>query len=77
MSSLGSDPTQPRLTAEAGRSAPTAAPEDLTGQVLAGRYEVLARNVLDDGFDASAALVDNELFLRGQTFLYCIANPGS
>jgi len=36
-------------------------------------YEVLARNTLDDAFDASPALVDNELFLRGNKFLYCIA----
>lgn len=38
-------------------------------------YEVLAKNVLDDGFDASPALVDGELFLRGNSFLYCIAAP--
>jgi outer membrane protein assembly factor BamB len=36
-------------------------------------YEVLARNTLDDGFDASPALVENEIFLRGQKYLYCIA----
>lgn len=36
-------------------------------------YEVLAENKLDDGFDASPALVDNEIFLRGYQFLYCIA----
>jgi outer membrane protein assembly factor BamB len=35
--------------------------------------EVLATNVLDDGFDASPALVDREIFLRGNKFLYCIA----
>jgi len=33
---------------------------------------VLARNTLQDSFSASAALVGNELFLRGQKFLYCI-----
>jgi outer membrane protein assembly factor BamB len=38
-------------------------------------YEVLARNALDDGFDASPALVDNDLFLRGYKFLYAIAHP--
>jgi outer membrane protein assembly factor BamB len=38
-------------------------------------YEVLATNHLDDGFDASPALVDNEMFLRGRTFLYAIATP--
>ena len=37
------------------------------------RYEVLAKNKLDDGFDASPALVDNEILLRGYQFLYNIA----
>ena len=36
------------------------------------RFEVLAANTLDDGFDASPALVDNELYLRGNRYLYCI-----
>jgi outer membrane protein assembly factor BamB len=36
-------------------------------------YEVLAKNTLDDGFDASPALVGGELFMRGQKFLYSIA----
>ena len=35
-------------------------------------YEVLAENSLDDGFDASMALVDNEIFLRGYKYLYAI-----
>ena len=35
-------------------------------------YEVLAKNVLDDGFNASPALVDNELYLRGAKYLYSI-----
>ena len=35
-------------------------------------YEVLAENTLDDGFDASMALVDNEIFLRGYKYLYAI-----
>ena len=30
-------------------------------------------NKLDDGFNASPALVDNELYLRGKRNLYCIA----
>ena len=38
-------------------------------------FEVLARNALDDGFDASPALVDNEIFLRGFKYLYAIAQP--
>src|SRR5262245_60291856 len=36
-------------------------------------YEVLARNALDDGFDASPALADNEMFLRGNKYLYCLS----
>jgi outer membrane protein assembly factor BamB len=36
------------------------------------RFEVLATNTLDDGFDASPALVDNELYLRGNRYLYSI-----
>jgi outer membrane protein assembly factor BamB len=35
-------------------------------------YEVLAENVLDDGFDASPALVDNQIYLRGYKYLYAI-----
>ena len=35
-------------------------------------YEVLAENTLDDGFDASPALSDNEMFLRGFRYLYAI-----
>jgi len=37
-------------------------------------FEVLAKNALDDGFDASPALVDNEIFLRGYRYLYAIAH---
>lgn len=33
----------------------------------------LAVNPLDDSFSASAALVDKELYLRGERFLYCIS----
>ena len=36
-------------------------------------YEVLAKNTLDDGFDASPALVDGEIYLRGYRYLYSIA----
>ncbi|MBZ0113852.1 MAG: PQQ-binding-like beta-propeller repeat protein [Thermoanaerobaculia bacterium] len=40
----------------------------------AGReLEVVATNKLDDGFDASPALVDGEILLRGRKHLYCIA----
>src|SRR5688572_28608708 len=38
-------------------------------------FQVLATNTLDDAFDASPALVDNEMFLRGRKFLYAIAAP--
>ena len=34
---------------------------------------VLAVNRLDDGFSASAALAEEELYLRGESHLYCIA----
>jgi outer membrane protein assembly factor BamB len=37
-------------------------------------FELLARNTLDDGFDASPALVDNEILLRGYRYLYSIAS---
>ncbi|MHC4176959.1 MAG: outer membrane protein assembly factor BamB family protein [Planctomycetota bacterium] len=35
--------------------------------------EVLATNTLDEGFDASPAVVDDQLFLRGREYLYCIS----
>jgi len=35
-------------------------------------FEVLAKNALDDGFEASPALVDGELYLRGRKSLYSI-----
>jgi outer membrane protein assembly factor BamB len=35
--------------------------------------EPLAINRLDDVFSASAALVDGDFFLRGERFIYCIA----
>jgi outer membrane protein assembly factor BamB len=36
-------------------------------------FEVLATNKLDDRFDASPALVDGDLYLRGYRYLYCVA----
>jgi outer membrane protein assembly factor BamB len=36
-------------------------------------YEVVATNRLDDKFDASPALVDSEIYLRGYRYLYCVA----
>lgn len=38
----------------------------------AGQFEVLATNKLDDKFDASPALAGDQLFLRGQEYLYCL-----
>ena len=38
-----------------------------------GSFDVLATNTLDDGFDASAALVDDHIYLRGDRYLYDIA----
>ena len=37
------------------------------------KLELLARNRLDDSFSASPAVVGNELYLRGERNLYCIA----
>ena len=36
-------------------------------------FEVLATNTLDDAFDASPALVDNDIYLRGHRYLYAIS----
>ncbi len=38
--------------------------------------QLLAGNRLDDRFAASAAVVDNEIYLRGEKWLYCIAQEG-
>ncbi len=37
--------------------------------------KLLARNVLDDSINASAAIVGGELYLRSTRYLYCIAKP--
>jgi hypothetical protein len=37
----------------------------------------VARNHLDDAFSASPALVGKDLLLRGERFLYCLANPAT
>jgi outer membrane protein assembly factor BamB len=37
-------------------------------------FKVLARNHLDDSFSASPAIAGNELYLRGEQHLYCIAD---
>ncbi|MGD2095355.1 MAG: PQQ-binding-like beta-propeller repeat protein [Phycisphaerales bacterium] len=36
-------------------------------------FELLATNKLDDGFDASPAIVGDELYLKGKQNFYCIA----
>jgi len=36
-------------------------------------FEVVAKNKLDDGFDASPALVDRDIYLRGYEHLYAIS----
>ena len=36
------------------------------------KLEVLARNKLDEGFDASPAIVGKQMFLRGEKHMYCI-----
>lgn len=36
-------------------------------------YKILAKNSLDDGFDASPAIVDKEMYLRGYKYLYRIS----
>lgn len=42
---------------------------------LGGSYELLATNVLADRFDASPALAEDEIYLRGAAHLYCIGEP--
>lgn len=37
-------------------------------------FEVLATNTLDDGFDASPALVDGDIYLKGYRYLYAIGD---
>ena len=51
---------------------------DRTGVTLVLRnspkFELLAKNTLDDGIDASPAIVDNTLYIRGYKSLYAIGN---
>ena len=37
------------------------------------KFEVLATNTLDEGFDASPVVIGDELYLKGSEYLYCIA----
>lgn len=48
---------------------------DGVGTVLAhaAEFKVLATNTLEDGFDASPAIVGGEMYLRGRKFLYRIS----
>ena len=36
-------------------------------------FEILAKNTLDEGFDASPVVIGDELYLKGSDHLYCIA----
>jgi hypothetical protein len=36
------------------------------------KFEIPATNTLDDGIDASPAIVGKQLLLRGAKYLYCI-----
>ena len=51
---------------------------DRTGVTLVLRnspkFELLAKNTLDDGVDASPAIVDNTLYIRGYKYLYAIGS---
>jgi outer membrane protein assembly factor BamB len=48
--------------------------EGVTKVLRAGpKYEVLATNELDDVFDGTAAIVGDEILLRGRRSLYCLA----
>jgi outer membrane protein assembly factor BamB len=51
---------------------------DRTGVTLVLRhgaaFEVLAKNTLDDGVDASPAIVDDVIYIRGYKSLYAIGN---
>jgi outer membrane protein assembly factor BamB len=43
----------------------------------ADKPKVLAQNQLDDTFSASASIAGRELFLRGERYLYCLAESKS
>lgn len=49
-----------------------------TAVIRAGAdFEVLAVNTLDENFVASPALADDAIYLRGERFLYCLAEIGT
>jgi hypothetical protein len=37
------------------------------------KFEVVAKNKLNDRFDASPVMLGQELYLRGHDYLYCLA----
>jgi outer membrane protein assembly factor BamB len=37
-------------------------------------FEILTTNTLEDGFDASPAIVDDQIYMRGHEHFYCIAH---
>ena len=37
------------------------------------RFKVVETNQLDDGFDGSPVVIGDALYLKGDTYLYCIA----
>ena len=41
------------------------------------QLDVISTNHLDDEFDASPVVVGNELFLRGEKFVYCLSDKGT
>ena len=47
-------------------------PHRPNGRLGAVRHAHLAKNVLDDGFDSSPALVDTEMYMRGYRHLYSL-----
>ena len=47
---------------------------DAAGRLIP-ELRVLAENSLDDGFDASPAIVGDQLLVRGRRYLYCLAEP--
>jgi outer membrane protein assembly factor BamB len=42
-----------------------------------GKFDLVATNTLSDRFDASPAVVGDQLFLRGHKFLYCIESDSN
>ena len=78
---VGFSPSSPPSSASGTASSPVGAAgrvyitgRDGTTLVLrnGGKFDVIAKNVLDDGFDASPALVDGEMYMRGYRYLYSL-----